>query len=79
MATTTIRVETDTRDRSNQLACGGACRLAGSSRAVREADDRALLEAAGESWRRTAEEEALARYRAEAGDLSGFDGRLPDE
>lgn len=81
MATTTIRVETETRDRLNELA---RRRRMPAGRVVdelvREADDRALLDAATESWERlAADPDARATYRAELEDLSVFDARLPDE
>lgn len=81
MATTTIRVETETRDRLNELARRRrvpAGQLVDDL--VRAADDRALLEAAGESWERmAADRDALASYRAEVDELGAFDARLPDE
>ena len=71
----------ETRDRLNELARRRrmpAGRIV--DELVRDADDRAMLEAAGEGWARmAADAEALARYRAEADDLSGFDAPLPDE
>ncbi|MEK6326373.1 MAG: toxin-antitoxin system protein [Actinomycetota bacterium] len=80
MATTTIRVEMETRDRLNELA---RRRRVPASRIVdelvREADDRALLESASEAWQRMADSDAVAGYRAEADDLSAFHTRLPDE
>jgi predicted transcriptional regulator len=81
MATTTIRVETKTRDRLNELAARRRV-SAGQivDELVREADDRMLLEAAAESWERMgADADALAAYRAEADELSAFDAGLPDE
>jgi predicted transcriptional regulator len=81
MATTTIRVDTATRDRLNDLARRRRI-PAGQivDELVREADDRALLEAASEGWQRmAADPEALAGYRGEIVDLSAFDTRLPDE
>jgi len=78
-ATTTIRVPSETRDRLNALA-----RERGASAGdvvadlVREADDRALLADAEESWRRLgADRKALAAYRAEASEFQGFDAPLP--
>lgn len=70
MRTTTIRVPSETRDRLNNLARQRG-RTAGEvvDELVREADDRALLAAAEESWRRIgADREALAAYQAETGD-----------
>ena len=80
MRTTTIRVPSETRDRLNNLA-----RQRGTTAGevvdelVREADDRALLAAAEESWRRIgADREALAAYQAETGAIEGFDPPLPE-
>lgn len=80
MKTTTIRVPSDTRDRLNALARErGASAGEVVDELVREADDRVLLAAAEESWRRLgAEREALAAYKAEAGLLEGFDSALPE-
>lgn len=79
METTTIRVPTETRDRLNALA-----RQRGTpageivAELVREADDRALLADAEESWTLlSANPEALAAYRAETCDLLAFDASLP--
>lgn len=78
--TTTIRVPSETRDRLNVLA-----RRRGSpasevvAELVREADDRALLEDAEESWQQLgANPEALAAYRAETRDLHSRDAPLPE-
>jgi predicted DNA-binding protein len=79
MRTTTIRVPVETRDRLNALARRHAT-AAGEivAELVRDADDRALLADAVESWNRlAADPELLASYRAETGDLSGFDAQLP--
>lgn len=47
---------------------------------VREADDRALLQAASDGWlRMAADSDALASYRDEVDELSTFDARLPNE
>jgi predicted DNA-binding protein len=80
MKTTTIRVPSETRDRLNALA-----RERGASAGdvvadlVREADDRALLADAEESWRRLgADRKALAAYRAETSEFRGFDAPLPE-
>jgi predicted DNA-binding protein len=80
MKTTTIRVPSETRDRLNALA-----RQRGASAGeivdelVREADDRALLAAAEESWRRIgADREALPAYKAETSAIAGFDTALPE-
>jgi predicted transcriptional regulator len=73
MATTTIRVAARTRDRLNELARRRRM-PAGQivDELVREAHDRALLEAASEGWRRMASDpDALARYRSEADHLPG--------
>jgi predicted DNA-binding protein len=79
MTTTTIRVSAETRDRLNELA-----RRRGESAGeivtalVREADDRALLAAAGEDWQRlSGDADALARYRAETDQLAAFDCEPP--
>jgi hypothetical protein len=46
---------------------------------VREADDRALLTDAEESWRRFgADPRALATYRGETTELQSFDSPLPE-
>jgi predicted transcriptional regulator len=79
MKTTTIRVSSETRDRLNELA-RRRNEPAGEivARLVREADDRALLEAALEDWGRlAADPETLARYRAETDRLETFDADLP--
>ena len=80
MKTTTIRVPSATRDQLNALA-----RKRGTpagevvAELVREADDRALLADAEESWKRlAADPDALASYRAETGELGGFRARLPE-
>ncbi len=80
MRTTTIRVALTTRDRLNALA-----RRRGTpagqlvDELVREADDQALLEAAEESWSRTAREpEALAAYQAESRELESFGPSLSE-
>jgi len=81
MTTTTIRVDRQTRDRLNELARRRQV-PAGKliDELVREADDRALLDAAGEAWERMAADATqLARYRAEVDDLPAFDNRLPDD
>jgi predicted DNA-binding protein len=79
MKTTTIRVPAETRDRLNALA-----RRRGTpageivAELVREADDRALLADAEESWQRVAADQTtLAAYRAEAEELSDFDATPP--
>jgi predicted DNA-binding protein len=79
MASTTIRVPTETRDRLNALA-----RRRGTpageivAELVREADDRALLADAEESWAQlAASSQALAAYRAETAELHAFDASLP--
>ena len=80
MRTTTIRVTEETRDLLNRLARRRG-EAAGDVVAalVREADDRALLAAAMDDWRRlSGEDEALAAYKAETADLSAFDAALPD-
>jgi predicted DNA-binding protein len=78
--TTTIRVACETRDRLNALA-----RRRGTpasdvvAELVREADDRALLADAEESWRQLgADPGALAAYRAESHELHGWDAPLPE-
>ena len=79
MRTTTIRVAEETRNRLNELARRRG-EPAGDVVAalVREADDRALLAAAMDDWRRlSGEAEALAAYKAESGDLSAFEAALP--
>jgi hypothetical protein len=81
MATTTVRVDTRTRDRLNELARRRRI-PAGQliDELVRQADDRALLDAAAAGWASLAgDPSALARYRAEADELSEFDAPLPDE
>ena len=81
MGTTTIRVNSETRDRLNDLARRRRV-PAGQlvDELVREADDRALLEAAGASWQRMgANPDALASYHAESDDLTAFDTRLPEK
>lgn len=80
MKTTTIRVPSETRDRLNALA---RRRRAPASEIVaelvREADDRALLADAEESWKRLAADEVtLAAYRAEAEEMPGFDAPPPE-
>jgi predicted DNA-binding protein len=79
MKTTTIRVPSDTRDRLNALARQrGASAGEVVDELVREADDRALLAAAEESWRRLAgDRDALAAYKAETSALEGFHAALP--
>jgi predicted DNA-binding protein len=79
MATTTIRVSAETRDRLNDLARRRG-EAAGDVVAalVQEADDRALLAAAFDGWVRLArDDEAAARYRAESAELTAFDADLP--
>jgi predicted transcriptional regulator len=78
--TTTIRVPSDTRDRLNALARKrGAPAGEIVAELVREADSRALLADAEESWRELATDpRALAAYRAEAAELPAFDAPLPD-
>jgi predicted DNA-binding protein len=80
MATTTIRVPAETRDRLNALARRrGAPAGEIVAELVREADDRALLADAEESWTRlAADPQALAAYRAETDALAGFDAPLPE-
>ncbi len=80
MTTTTIRVPAETRDRLNALAKRRGT-PAGElvAELVREADDRALLADAEESWTRlAADPEALAAYRVETGELGGFEASLPE-
>jgi predicted DNA-binding protein len=79
-ATTTIRVPAETRDRLNELARRrGAPAGEVVAALVQEADDRALLAAAEEDWERMSRDPAtLAAYRADARELEGFEGRLPD-
>jgi predicted DNA-binding protein len=80
MTTTTIRVPAETRDRLNALAKRRGT-PAGElvAELVREADDRAVLADAEESWTRlAADAEALAAYRAETGELDGFDALPPE-
>jgi predicted DNA-binding protein len=80
MKSTTIRVPAETRDRLNALARRwGAPAGEVIAALVKDADDRALLADAAASWERLASDPvALASYRAEADDLAGFDGPLPD-
>jgi predicted DNA-binding protein len=80
MTTTTIRVPVETRDRLNHLARRrGAPAGEVVAALVREADDRALLADASESWERLGNDpDALAAYRAETGGLDAFDAPLPD-
>ncbi len=80
MKTTTIRVPSETRDRLNDLARRrGAPAGEVVDDLVREADDRALLAAAAEGWERMSSDPAvLAAYRADARELEGFEGPLPD-
>ena len=80
MRTTTIRVPAETRDRLNELA-----RKRGTpagevvTALVQEADDRAMLAAALDSWQRmSADSAALAAYRAETHDLDAFEPAPPD-
>jgi hypothetical protein len=80
MGTTTIRVAEETRDRLNELARRRG-EPAGDVVAalVKEADDRALLEAAEADWRRlSADPDAAATYRAESSELGASDSSLPD-
>jgi predicted DNA-binding protein len=79
MRTTTIRVPAETRDRLNALARRrGAPAGEIVAELVRDADDRALLCDAEESWTRlSANPQALAAYRAETADLEAFDAPLP--
>lgn len=81
MGTTTIRVPTETRDRLNALA-----RKRGTpageivAELVREADDRALLADAEESWTQlSADPRALAAYRLKTADLDAFEASLPTD
>jgi predicted DNA-binding protein len=79
MGTTTIRVAEETRDRLNELAQRRG-ETAGDVVAalVREADDRALLEAAASDWRRLSmDAEAAGSYGTESSDLEAFDSALP--
>jgi predicted DNA-binding protein len=78
--TTTIRVASDTRDQLNALARRrGAPASEVVAELVREADDRALLADAAESWRQLgADPRALAAYRAETRELHGFGAPLPE-
>ncbi len=80
MMTTTIRVPAETRDRLNALAKRrGTPASELVAELIREADDRALLADAEESWTRlAADPEALAAYRAETGELGGFDALPPE-
>ena len=80
MDTTTVRVPSHTRDRLNALA-----RRRGTpagevvAELVREADDRALLADAEESWMRlAADPAALAAYRAQTAELEMFDAPMPE-
>lgn len=79
MRTTTIRVAEETRDRLNALARRrGAPAGEVVAELVREADDRALLADAEESWLRLAGDPvALVAYRAEARVLASFDASAP--
>jgi predicted transcriptional regulator len=80
MRTTTIRVAAETRDRLNELARRRG-EPAGDVVAalVQEADDRALLAAAADDWRRLSTDAgAIAAYRSESSDLAAFDNSLPD-
>jgi predicted DNA-binding protein len=78
--TTTIRVPSETRDRLNALARRrGTPASEVVAELVREADDRALLADAEESWKQLgADPGALAAYRAETRDLHGWDAPLPE-
>jgi predicted transcriptional regulator len=79
MGTTTIRVSAETRDRLNELARKRG-EPAGDIVAalVQEADDRALLAAAFDDWERMANDtETLARYRADAEELTALDAEPP--
>ena len=78
--TTTIRVASATRDRLNALARRrGAPASEVVAELVREADDRALLDDAEESWQQLgANPGALSAYRAEARDLHRWDAPLPE-
>jgi predicted DNA-binding protein len=80
MATTTIRVPAETRDRLNALARRrGAPAGEIVAELVREADERALLADAEESWKKlAADPQALAAYRAESGELGGFEAPPPE-
>jgi predicted DNA-binding protein len=80
MRTTTIRVPSETRDRLNALAKRrGAPAGEIVAELVREADDRALLADAEESWLRlAADPRALAAYRAESSQLQGFEATAPE-
>ena len=68
----------ETRDRLNELARRRR-EPAGDVVAalVRAADDRALLEAAAESWANLSAE-AVAAYQAETAGLDAFEAPLPD-
>ncbi|HLL87119.1 MAG TPA: hypothetical protein VK387_07390 [Thermoleophilaceae bacterium] len=77
---TTIRVPTETRDRLNELARRRGL-AAGEivAELVHQADDRALLDAAEQSWTRIAgDAAALSAYRAETQELSTFRAPLPE-
>jgi predicted DNA-binding protein len=78
--TTTIRVPSDTRDQLNALARRrGTPASEVVAELVREADDRALLADAEESWRQLGtDSQALAAYRAETRELHGFNAPLPE-
>jgi predicted DNA-binding protein len=80
MATTTIRVPKETRDRLNALARRrGAPAGEIVAELVREADERALLADAEDSWTRLAgDPKALAAYRAETDELGGFEAPPPE-
>ena len=80
MRTTTIRVPAETRDRLNALARRrGAPAGEVVAELVREADDRALLADAEESWGRlAADPDRLAAYRVETDELQGFDAPAPE-
>lgn len=80
MKTTTIRVPSETRDRLNELARRrGASAGEVVAALVEEADDRALLAAAEQSWERmSGDSESLAAYRADARELESFDAAPPD-
>ena len=80
MATTTIRVTTETRDRLNALARRRGARASEVvAELVEEADDRALLADAEEAWEKLARDPAAAAaYRAEAGELKSFEPPLPE-
>ena len=80
MRTTTIRVPEETRDRFNALAKRrGAPAGEIVAELVREADEQALLADAEESWARlAADPRTLAAYRAESGELQGFDAPAPE-